>query len=144
MPEFKYTAIDRSGQQAAGKVDADSADDARKKLMAKGLMVTALSGDGPAAAKPAAPAPSKGFRFGAKVTPEEVTTMARQLATLLTAGLPLLRALELIHKQERNPLFKEILGQIADNVSQGNNFSEALAAHPKAFDRLFVNMVKAG
>lgn len=145
MPEFKYTAIDRSGQQASGKIDADSADDARKKLMAKGLMVTALSGEAGAAAKPvAAAAPSKGFRLGAKVTPEEVTTMSRQLATLLTAGLPLLRALELIHKQERNPLFKEILGQIADNVSQGNNFSEALAAHPKVFDRLFVNMVKAG
>jgi type IV pilus assembly protein PilC len=145
MPEFKYTAIDRSGQQATGKVDADSADDARKKLMAKGLMVTALSGDA-GAPKPvaAAAAPSKGFRFGAKVTPDEVTTMARQLATLLTAGLPLLRALELIHKQERNLLFKDILGQISDSVSQGNNFSEALAAHPKAFDRLFVNMVKAG
>jgi biotin operon repressor len=110
MPEFKYTAIDRSGQQATGKVDADSADDARKKLMAKGLMVTALSGDA-GAPKPvaAAAAPSKGFRFGAKVTPDEVTTMARQLATLLTAGLPLLRALELIHKQERNLLFKDIL-----------------------------------
>ena len=45
MPEFKYTAIDRSGQQASGKLDADSPDDARKKLMAKGLMVTALTGD---------------------------------------------------------------------------------------------------
>ena len=70
--------------------------------------------------------------------------MARQLATLLMAGLPLLRALELIHKQERNPAFKDVLGAITDSVSQGNNFSEALAAHPKAFDRLFVNMVKAG
>jgi len=144
MPEFKYTAIDRNGQQASGKVDADSSDDARKKLMAKGLMVTALAGEAGAAAKPAAAAPGKGFRFGAKVTQEEVTTMARQLATLLTAGLPLLRALELIHKQERNPAFKDVLGQIADSVSQGNNFSEALAAHPKVFDRLFVNMIKAG
>jgi type IV pilus assembly protein PilC len=56
----------------------------------------------------------------------------------------LLRALELIHKQERNPHFKEVLGNIAESVSQGNNFSEALQAHPKVFDRLFVNMVKAG
>ena len=144
MPEFKYTAIDRNGQQASGKVDADSADDARKKLMAKGLMVTALAGEAGAAAKPVAASPSKGFRFGAKVTQEEVTTMARQLATLLMAGLPLLRALELIHKQERNPAFKDVLGQIAESVSQGNNFSEALAAHPKIFDRLFVNMIKAG
>ena len=145
MPEFKYTAIDRNGQQASGKIDASGPDDARKKLMAKGLMVTALSGEVAAAAKPAgAAAPSKGFRLGAKVTQEEVTTMARQLATLLMAGLPLLRALELIHKQERNPAFKDVLGQISDSVSQGNNFSEALAAHPKIFDRLFVNMIRAG
>lgn len=147
MPEFKYTAIDRNGQQASGKVDAASADEARKKLMAKGLMVTALSGDA-GAAKPTAAtgAPAKaGFTFGAgKVTDAEVTTMARQLATLLMAGLPLLRALELIHKQERNPAFKTVLGAITESVSQGNNFSEALAAHPKVFDRLFVNMVKAG
>lgn len=145
MPEFKYTAIDRTGQQASGKIDADSADDARKKLIAKGLMVTALAGEAGGAAKPVAAAKaSKGFRFGAKVTAEEVTTMARQMATLLMAGLPLLRALELIHRQERNPAFKDVLGQIADSVSQGNNFSEALAAHPKIFDRLFVNMIKAG
>ena len=148
MPEFKYTAIDRNGQQAAGKVDAASADEARKKLMAKGLMVTALTGDA-GAAKPAAaagaPAAKAGFSFGGgKVTEAEVTTMARQLATLLMAGLPLLRALELIHKQERNPAFKTVLGAITESVSQGNNFSEALAAHPKVFDRLFVNMVKAG
>lgn len=149
MPEFKYTAIDRNGQQASGKVDAATPDEARKKLMAKGLMVTALTGDGGAvkpAAAPGQPAAKKGFSFGGggKVTEVEVTTMARQLATLLMAGLPLLRALELIHKQERNPAFKTVLGSITDSVSQGNNFSEALAAHPKVFDRLFVNMVKAG
>lgn len=147
MPEFKYTAIDRNGQQAAGKIDAATADEARKKLMAKGLMVTALTGEA-GAAKPAAGAGApakKGFSFGGgKVSEAEVTTMARQLATLLMAGLPLLRALELIHKQERNPAFKTVLGTITESVSQGNNFSEALSAHPKVFDRLFVNMVKAG
>lgn len=70
--------------------------------------------------------------------------MTRQLATLIVAGLPLLRALELIHKQERNPAFKNILANIAESVSQGNNLSEALQAHPKVFDRLFVNMIRAG
>jgi type IV pilus assembly protein PilC len=70
--------------------------------------------------------------------------MTRQLATLIIAGLPLLRALELIHKQERNPAFKVVLQNIAESVSQGNNLSEALQAHPKVFDKLFVNMVRAG
>jgi len=146
MPEYKYNAIDRNGAQTTGKIEATNDEQARQKLMARGLMVTSLVGD-TGAAKPAAAAataPKKSFSFGSKVSAEDVTTMTRQLATLIVAGLPLLRALELIHKQERNPHFKEILGMIAESVSQGNNLSEALAAHPKVFDRLFVNMVKAG
>ena len=146
MPEYKYSAIDRSGAQTTGKIEAANDEQARQKLMARGLMVTSLVGD-TGAAKPvvaAAAAPKKSFSFGSKVSAEDVTTMTRQLATLIVAGLPLLRALELIHKQERNPHFKEVLGMIAESVSQGNNLSEALAAHPKVFDRLFVNMVKAG
>ncbi|MFM7241115.1 MAG: type II secretion system F family protein [Opitutia bacterium] len=146
MPDYKYNAIDRNGAQTSGKIDAASEEQARQKLMARGLMVTTLAGDG-GAAKPlvgGAPAKKPGFSFGAKVTQDDVTVMTRQLATLITAGLPLLRALELIHKQERNPVFKGILGNIAESVSQGNNLSEALQAHPKVFDRLFVNMIRAG
>jgi len=146
MPDYKYNAIDRNGAQTSGKIDAASEEQARQKLMARGLMVTTLAGDG-GAAKPlvgGAPAKKRGFSFGAKVTQDDVTVMTRQLATLITAGLPLLRALELIHKQERNPVFKGILANIAESVSQGNNLSEALQAHPKVFDRLFVNMIRAG
>lgn len=146
MPDYKYNAIDRNGAQTSGKIEAASEEQARQKLMARGLMVTTLAGDG-GAAKPlvgGAPAKKAGFGFGAKVTQDDVTVMTRQLATLITAGLPLLRALELIHKQERNPVFKGILANVAESVSQGNNLSEALQAHPKVFDRLFVNMIRAG
>ena len=146
MPDYKYTAIDRTGSQTSGRIEAANDEQARQKLMAKGLMVTTLASDA-GAAKPAAAsaAPAKpGFSFGAKVTQNDVTIMTRQLATLITAGLPLLRALELITKQERNPTFKIILGNVAESVSQGNNLSEALQAHPKVFDRLFVNMIRAG
>ena len=147
MPEYKYTAIDRTGAQITGKIEAANDGQARQKLMAKGLMVTTLVGDSfvakSAASAPSAPA-KKSFGFGAKVTQDDVTVMTRQLATLITAGLPLLRALELIHKQERNPVFKAVLADIAASVSQGNNLSEALQAHPKVFDKLFVNMVRAG
>lgn len=146
MPEYKYSAIDRNGAQTSGKIEAASDEQARQKLMAKGLMVTTLASDS-GAAKPvvAAAAPKKArFSFGKQVSDDDVTIMTRQLATLIVAGLPLLRALELIHKQERNLAFKEVLGNIAESVSQGNNLSEALQAHPKVFDRLFVNMVKAG
>ncbi|MEI6794316.1 MAG: type II secretion system F family protein [Verrucomicrobiota bacterium] len=147
MPEYKYTAIDRNGAQASGKIEAANDEQARQKLMAKGLMVTTLANDGGSAkpaATPASPAKAGGFSFGAKVSQNDVTLMTRQLATLIVAGLPLLRALELITKQERNPAFKAILANVAESVSQGNNLSEALQAHPKVFDKLFVNMIRAG
>jgi type IV pilus assembly protein PilC len=146
MPDYKYTAIDRTGSQTSGRIEAANDEQARQKLMAKGLMVTTLASDAGAAKPAAAPAaPAKaGFSFGSKVTQNDVTIMTRQLATLITAGLPLLRALELITKQERNPAFKAILANVAESVSQGNNLSEALQAHPKVFDRLFVNMIRAG
>ena len=85
MPEYKYTAIDRNGAQASGKIEAANDEQARQKLMAKGLMVTTLANDG-GSAKPAATpaAPSKGgFTFGAKVSQNDVTLMTRQLATLI-------------------------------------------------------------
>ena len=146
MPEYKYTAIDRTGAQTSGKIEAVNDEQARQKLMAKGLMVTTLANDGGSAKPAAAPvvAAKGGFSFGAKVSQNDVTVMTRQLATLIVAGLPLLRALELITKQERNPAFKVILSNVVDSVSQGNNLSEALQAHPKVFDKLFVNMVRAG
>ena len=146
MPDYKYTAIDRNGAQTSGKIEATNDEQARQKLMAKGLMVTTLANDTGSAKPTAAPtAPAKGgFTFGAKVSQNDVTIMTRQLATLIVAGLPLLRALELITKQERNPAFKAILANVADSVSQGNNLSEAMQAHPKVFDKLFVNMIRAG
>jgi type IV pilus assembly protein PilC len=146
MPEYKYTAIDRTGAQTSGRIEAVNDEQARQKLMAKGLMVTTLANDGGSAKPAAAPvvAAKGGFSFGSKVSQNDVTVMTRQLATLIVAGLPLLRALELITKQERNPAFKAILANVADSVSQGNNLSEALQAHPKVFDKLFVNMIRAG
>jgi len=146
MPDYKYTAIDRNGAQTSGKIEATNDEQARQKLMAKGLMVTTLANDaGSAKPAPTSTAPAKGgFTFGAKVSQNDVTIMTRQLATLIVAGLPLLRALELITKQERNPAFKAILANVADSVSQGNNLSEAMQAHPKVFDKLFVNMIRAG
>ena len=73
-----------------------------------------------------------------------LTTFTRQLATLVDAGLPLLRGLRVLEKQERNPTLKGIIGELALSIEGGSTFSEGLAQHPKVFNRLFVNMVKAG
>ena len=73
-----------------------------------------------------------------------LTVFTRQLSTLISAGLPLLRSLRTLGKQEKNPNLKKIMLSLAESVEGGTTFSEALAQHPKAFNKLYVNMVKAG
>ena len=82
--------------------------------------------------------------LGGKVKSKVLTTFTRQLATLVDAGLPLLRGMRVLEKQERNPNLKQITAELALAIEGGSTFSEALAQHPKVFDRLYVNMVKAG
>jgi type IV pilus assembly protein PilC len=79
-----------------------------------------------------------------RVKTKVLTTFTRQLATLVDAGLPLLRGLRVLEKQEKNPTLKNIIGELALAIEGGSTFSEGLAQHPKVFNRLFVNMVKAG
>ncbi len=147
MAKFRYSAIDANGKEKSGKIDAANEAEANAKLTSMGLMVNKLIADG-GGKKAGGKAPSKGkgggFSFGKVVNQEELTVFTRQLATLLQAGLPLLRSLEVMIRQEKKPAFKNVLSQIADNVRSGNNFSDGLAQHPKVFDRLFVNMVRAG
>jgi len=82
--------------------------------------------------------------LGGGVKPKILMTFTRQLATLVDAGLPLLRGLRVLEKQERNATLKGIIGELATSIEGGSTFSEALAQHPKVFNKLFVNMVKAG
>src|SRR5206468_2638379 len=79
-----------------------------------------------------------------RVKSKVLTTFTRQLATLVDAGLPLLRGLRVLEKQEKNPTLKSIIAELALAIEGGSTFSESLAQHPKVFNRLYVNMVKAG
>lgn len=148
MPKFKYTAIDSNGKQKSGSIDASSKDEASSKLSGMGLMPTQVAEankSSPAKVKSTkAKAKSKKGGFGRVIKPDDLTVFTRQLATLLQAGLPLLRSLEVMIRQERNLRFKGVLEQIADQVKSGNSFSDGLAQHPKTFDRLYINMVRAG
>lgn len=147
MAKFKYTAIDANGKQKTGTIDANNQDEANSKLSASGLMPTKITAAGGSSVKSTnenLKGKKKARGFGKVIKPEELTTFTRQLATLLEAGLPLLRALEVMIRQEKNLRFKAVLEQIADQVKSGNSFSDGLSQHPKIFDRLFINMVRAG
>jgi type IV pilus assembly protein PilC len=82
--------------------------------------------------------------LGGRVKSKVLTAFTRQLATLVDAGLPLLRGLRVLEKQEKNPTLKSIIAELAISIEGGSTFSEGLAQHPKVFNRLYVNMVRAG
>ncbi len=149
MPKFKYTAIDQNGKQKTGFINAASQDAANSRVNSMGLMPTEIALVSAATSVKTsksvrAKSKSAGVSFGKVIKPEELTTFTRQLATLLQARLPLLRALEVMIRQERNPRFKAALEQIADQVKSGNTFSDGLSQQPKIFDRLYINMIRAG
>ncbi len=144
MAKFKYSALDKDGREMSGVIDSTSESRARKELAAQGLTVSRVTEVAVQSEKKAGAKKQRKPLIGTGVTNENVTIFSRQLATLLKAGLPLLRSLEVIARQEKNPYFKDIVEGLADAVRTGNKFSDGLQQHPKVFDKLYVNMARAG
>src|SRR5881296_2087049 len=158
MPKFSYVAMDSHGKETKGTLDVGSQNEAIGRVKEMGLFPTRIvevekvkeKPDQKARAK-AAKKKGAGMNFQIKipglsgrVKAKVLTTFTRQLATLVDAGLPLLRGLRVLEKQERHPTLKNIIAELALSIEGGSTFSEGLAQHPKVFNRLYVNMVKAG
>jgi len=147
MPQFTYKAIDGNGKERRGTVNAASAEEANNQVTGMGLMPTEISEAKGKAKKGASggvkAAKKKSSLFG-RVSSEELTLFTRQLATLLRSGVPLLRALDVMERQEKNAKLASIISGLAENVRAGNSFSDGLTQNPKIFDKLYVNMVRAG
>ncbi len=153
MPKFHYIALDQNGQEVAGELDASTEAEAINLLRQSQLYPTqvAQEGKGDAAVKKRAKATvpqgkNKAVRAGAnaKIKPKVLMIFTRQLATLIDSGLPLLRGLTVLARQEPNPVMKSTVSTIADNVQTGSTFSETLSQYPRIFNKLYINMVKAG
>jgi type IV pilus assembly protein PilC len=159
MPRYCYTALDSRGQESTGLVEAASTTEAIGQLRQKGYFPTHVSEDGTGgptktqkARRRTKTSRSEGkarrrnivlFRRRS-VKPKTLMIFTRQLATLIDAGLPLLRGLNVLAKQERDALLKSTIKKLADSVQGGSTFSEGLAQHPRLFNDLYVNMVRAG
>ena len=161
MPRFEYIALDSRGQQSEGVIEANSANEVVAQLRQAGYFPTSVLEEGKggaAAAKQskktqkavkAASAPRVKGKSGGlfqKKTVNSKTLMifTRQLATLIDAGLPLLRGLTVLAKQEKDPVLNRTINSLADAVQGGSTFSESMAQHPRIFNKLYINMVKAG
>jgi type IV pilus assembly protein PilC len=156
MPVYTYEAMDaKTGAEVKDTVEAPSEAEAQQIVRQKGFYVTKIAEkgrgkdekgkkkkekkgqSGPRGKK------KKTFSFG-KVNAKKLCTFTRQLSTLQDAGLPILRSLRILEGQAKPGALKNTLIDVIDDVEGGNTLSEAMAKSPKAFDNLYVNMVKAG
>lgn len=161
MPKYNYVAMDARGKETKGTLEVSNQNEAIGRIRDMGFFPTKVVEDkgggksADAGAKKSAKAGGKkgggalNFQINipglsGRVKSKVLTTFTRQLSTLVQAGLPLLRGLRVLQKQEKNANLRGILGELGTAIEGGSTFSEALAQHPKVFNRLFVNMVKAG
>lgn len=152
MPTFQYEAMNQAGQEVKDVIEAPTTEEALAKIRGLGYYPTKLHQKG---GKRAAKGGAKGGPgevvkkkkggggFG-KVKVKEITQFTRQLSTLQDAGLPILRSLRILEQQQKPGMLRGILRNVADDIEGGATLSEAMAGYPKAFDRLYCNMVAAG
>jgi type IV pilus assembly protein PilC len=162
MPKYNYVALDARGNETKGSLEVATQNEAIGRVKEMGLFPTKIAeaekvqekqrgkkaktggGGGGGKKRSALDIQIKIPGLSGRVKQKVLTAFTRQLATLVDAGLPLLRGLRVLEKQERNAALKSIIGELALAIEGGSTFSEALAQHPKTFNRLYVNMVKAG
>ena len=135
MPVFTYSARPASGgEMQTGELDLPSKDEVLAHLHRQKLIPVSVR------EKPK----ELSFQFGTGVTMRDIVIFTRQFATMIDAGLPLVQCLDILGSQQENKTSKKIIMTVKSDVESGSTFSDALAKHPAAFDRLFVNLVAAG
>ncbi|MFP4475285.1 MAG: type II secretion system inner membrane protein GspF [Desulfatibacillaceae bacterium] len=144
MPVYEYTVLDAKGRKRSGIVDADSAYAARQKLRDDGTFPTEVRETRSGGQRKETRRFDLSRSIGSGVRASQVAVMTRQLATLVGAGLPLVRAMETLVPQIPNPTLKRVMAEVKDAIVEGTSFAEALARHPRIFPPIFINMVRAG
>jgi len=134
MAEWVYEARTRAGEVQTGIIEADSKQAVQSRLRARQLNPVKIKKKGR----------ELKLSFGSGVTPKELVVFVRQFATMIDAGLPLVQCLDILSSRGENKALNAILKDVKEYVEQGGTFSEGLARHPKLFDELFVNLVRAG
>src|SRR3954470_6401946 len=148
MPTYKFEAMDTSGEEVKDEIEATNEEEAQQKIKQMGYFVTKLTAVG--GGKTKGKKKKAGYKKSKKtfviggVKTKHLTLFTRQFSVLQDAGLPVLRALRILEKQMKASALKNALIDVVEDVESGSTLSEAFGKHPRAFDRLYVNMVKAG
>jgi len=137
VPTYRYSAMDQSGRTVAGTLEADSIELVRAKLSDLRYHVLSIR---QARAKASLQEMLNGFQ---RVKLRDLALFSRQFATMIDAGLSVVKCLDILQKQSRNPRLKEVVGQVKHDVAGGTSLTEALQKHPKVFSGLYVNMIRS-
>lgn len=145
MPTYAYEAMNQAGQEVKDEIDAVSSEDALAKIRNLGYFPTRIREKGGSRQKEGGTAKKKGAGFSiGRVKTKAICQFTRQLSTLQDAGLPILRSLTILQEQQKPGTLKNVLRAVSEDIEGGSTLSEACGKHPKAFTRLYVNMVAAG
>jgi general secretion pathway protein F len=143
MPIFEYKALDATGKAVDGLKEADSPKTLRSLLRNDGLYLTEAVGQQQAAVAASREVNVKRW-IGRRIGSDDIAVMTRQLAVLVGAGVPLVEALTALVDQVEHERLKRVISDVKQRVNEGSSLGDAMAAHPKAFSTLFVNMIRAG
>ncbi|MCO4783591.1 MAG: type II secretion system F family protein [Candidatus Cloacimonetes bacterium] len=135
MATFIYRAKNFEGKTISGDTEGDSKEQVIARLREKGFFVLSIEKK------------KGGFSFsfgGGSVSSRDVSIFAQMFSVMMGSGVPLVRCLSILQGQTENPAFHKVIGQVRSDVEGGATLSNALAKHPRVFDTLFVNLVKAG
>jgi len=145
MPTFQFEAMDATGQEIKDVIEAPTEEEAQVTIRQMGYFVTKISEKKTRGAAERAKAKKSGKTFSVgRVRSKQLTTFTRQLSILQDAGLPILRSLRILQNQAKAGALRNSLIDVCEEIEGGATLSEAMAKAPKAFDRLYVNMIKAG
>ncbi|MDA8793600.1 type II secretion system inner membrane protein GspF [Bacteriovoracaceae bacterium] len=137
MPIYNYSGINKTGKEIKGTITVDSMPTAKSKIKGQGVVLISIKEQKSKTA-------SKGISFGGSVSVEDLAMMTRQLATLIKAKIQIVEALGALSDQVDSQVLKIVLSEVKQKVNEGSSLAGGLAAHPRIFNNVYVNMVEAG
>jgi general secretion pathway protein F len=144
MPVYAYKGLTAQGRTVTGVLDADSPTSARVSLRRSGIFPTILDEETTRPTREAIHTGTESPRLFERVPVQELALFTRQLATLISAGLPLVECLETLGEQVERAALKRVLAHVRQQVREGSSLADALQAHPRVFSSIYVNMIRSG
>jgi type II secretory pathway component PulF len=138
MPQYQYKARDKNGELHEGMMEARGREAVADQLSGQGFIPVLIEAQAEPRSRPGA-----GFGFS-RLKPQDLIVFSRQLATLMSAGVPFMQGLTTMEKQTENPRLKGAVADIRRDLEAGASFSDALAKHPKIFSKMYVSLIRAG